>query len=192
MTQAIDYSSDIETHEQEAYNMPDLTCVSCKKVYPQIDCYRCSCNDVNSEGSIYDMFYCDICIGSHIRQEHEIFDCKGYKPKICSTHEMLASMFCHDCNVLFCFKCVGPHCKHDYRPVSEKAKEVRKSVFEYLNEFDELAKPLARRKSFVEKLLQSRRELYPNLGYDTFIDDLCNRFGRIIHSNAEKWIEKAK
>ena len=163
-----------------------------KKIYPEIECYRCSCNEVSDEGCVTAKFFPDFCIGPHVRQNHEIFDCRGHKPTICRTHEMFSSMFYYDCDEVFCFKCLGPRCRHEYRPVSEKAQEVRKTVFEYLNQFDELAKSLAHRKTFVEKCIQSQEEFYPNLSVENFIDDLCKRFERILRSNALQWIEMAQ
>ena len=67
---------------------------------------------------------------------------------------------------------------------------MKKTGFEYIHQFDSLAKSLARRRSMAEKCYQSCQELYPNLGHDTFIKDLCNRFERSLRSNAPKCIDK--
>ena len=81
---------------------------------------------------------------------------------------------------------MGPHCKHDYKPVSEKSKEVRKVVFDYPNQFNELTKQLARRKSFAKQYNES--EICRNSSYsDDFIDLLCATFERLIRSKASGW-----
>ena len=167
----------------------ELNCLTCCDVIEQDTCFCCSCSPTEPEDSTENLF-CDVCILTHIRQNHEVFDYKGCKPAICKTHKLPSSLFCQDCDVLLCLKCVAQHCKHDCIPISEKAKEVRKSVFEYLDQFDDLAKPLAREKSFVESFVDKpRQELYPNWRPNNFIDQLCSRFEQVIRANASKWEE---
>ena len=189
MAEAVDTTDEVglAVEDSEASSL-EFKCVACDGVCQEVEYYRCSCSSGNSEESSHLELFCDVCIGPHIRQKHEVLDYKGYKPAICSTHRILSSMYCYDCDEVFCFKCVGPHCKHDYRPVSEKAKEVRKSVFEYLNHFDELAKPMARRKSFIEIFFENQLELHHNLGPNKFVNFIRKSIVRILQSNALKYI----
>ena len=168
------------------FETESIKCSSCEDGCLETEVFRCSCLVDNSD--IVE-FLCDVCIGPHIKKQHDIVDYKGYKPATCSKHRMLSFMFCYDCDMIFCLKCLGPHCKHDYRPVSEKAKEVRKTVFEYLNQFDELAKPMARRRNNVQKFEESHEANFANLGSDGLIGELCKKFETMLRANATKWTE---
>ena len=106
----------------ESYT-PEMKCVACERVCEVAECCRCSCSSENLKDFTHLEIYCDVCIGPHIRQKHEVLDYKGYKPDVCATHDMLSSMFCFECEETFCFKCLGPHCKHDYRPIRKKQRK---------------------------------------------------------------------
>ena len=181
------YLEALDSNTEEAVVFPELKCSACGDITQQVNCYRCSCFPPKEGSPVESGLFCDVCIGTHIKQKHEVLDLKGYKPEICGTHKMLTSMFCFDCDAFLCLKCQSLHLTHDCRPLSEKAREVKKLVFDFLNQFDELAKPLARQKSFVEDGVAKLEEAYPNLGPATFIDELCKRLERAIRSNSSEW-----
>ena len=147
--------------------------------------YRCSCVEVHPCG--LEASYCDSCITPHIKKEHNVFDNKGYKPAICSTHKILSMLFCEGCKAVFCFKCLAGHSRHDFVDVSEKAREMRKTVFEYLNKFDEFSKPLAYRKCFVDRAKSLNANFYPCLSNENTVEKMCSNFERVVRSNATKW-----
>ena len=129
------------------------TCKSCEQNFPSTEVYRCqTCQQqdhVQTGGDIGQSVYCEDCVVMHLRKGHEIMDSKGYKPAFCTLHKKLSLMFCKTCDVVFCFNCLNPHCKHDYGLVSEKAVAVRKEIFTYLDQFDQLSKPLLKERLFI-------------------------------------------
>ena len=89
---------------------------------------------------------------------------------------------------VFCFKCIGPHCKHDFVPVSDKACEVRKEIFEYLGEFEKLAKPMSVQESQVRSVLSHHQALYPGLTLDTLVDFLCEKFSASLRNDGQNLV----
>ena len=170
------------------YGTISISCASCKELCKNTEKFRCSCTTDNTSGADA-LFYCDVCINYHIRQKHDVIDSKGYKPAICAEHSVLCSLFCQDCQIVFCFKCLDDHCQHKSEPISQKATEVRKSVFKYLGEFDTLSKPLAVQKAFVNDSYTHRNELYPQLNDDNFVDILSTMFAKALRSNESRWKE---
>ena len=138
-------------------------CGVCDDVIELHESFRCESCDVQTNTQNNTAF-CKYCIAMlHVRKGHVVIDHKGYKPAICPKHRMLCLMFCYDCNVVFCLECLEPHCSHKYFPVSKKATEVRKEVFQYLDSFDELSKPFKRRENEMQHVLDERQR---------YVDDL--------------------
>ena len=180
--------SDIASIES---NPETIVCSSCEEVVDQTEFYRCSSCD-NADSPISDVLYCDLCISHHIRKKHGVLDSRGYRPAVCATHRALCSLFCETCQVVFCLKCIDIHCKHDFLAVSKKACEIRKEVFKYLEQFDQLSKPLAERRNDVDISLELKRGAFPDLGIENFSKSLCNNFERIVHENSSKWEELSR
>ena len=173
---------------EEPTKAPTFNCFQCNEICDQLEMYRCSCDGLTLEGN--EVYYCDCCIVSHIRKQHEVVNSKGYKPAVCSTHRVLCTSFCEKCLVLLCSKCLFNHRKHKVKGISDKASEVKKLVFGLLDEFDQLAKPLSKRKNIVDSSYKSMSELYPNLD-DSFIDGLCINFERVVRTKESMWLEMA-
>ena len=158
---------------------------SCGELPDQMELYLCSCDNLDSSHS--DVFYCDLCIGHHIRKKHDVLDSKGYKPAICPLHKALCTLFCETCEEVFCSKCLGSHCEHKFKAISEKARELRKTVFEYLNEFDKLSKPRAERKTAADNACAARKDLFRGLSDENFLDRLCSSFRHVVRTQSKKW-----
>ena len=171
----------------------EQTCSLSEQDFPETKFYRClKCSeDLVVPSSEYVnspvMFLCEHCVVIHLRKSHEVVDWKGYKPAFCQEHKNLASMFCETCQLVFCFNCIGPHCKHNYKPVSEKASAVRKEIFDFLNQFDQLSKPLATRKELFTKFSKRKDELFPNSSAEKIIEELYGTCRSIISSNTTDW-----
>ena len=183
MTDTAETSEDLSCHSEEAC----ISCVTCKALCKDVEVFNCSC--LTDTNVTHEIVYCDVCINSHTRQKHDVIDSKGYKPAVCVAHSVVCSLFCQDCQVVFCLKCLDNHYQHKSEPISQKATEVRKSVFKYLGEFDTLSKPLAERKAFVDDSYKHRNELYPQLSADNFVDMLTTFFANSLRNNESKWKE---
>ena len=180
--------SDIASIES---NPETIVCSSCEEVVDQTEFYRCSSCD-NADSPISDVLYCDLCISHHIRKKHGVLDSRGYRPAVCATHRALCSLFCETCQVVFCLKCIDIHCKHDFSAVSKKACEIRKEVFKYLEQFDQLSKPLAERRNDADISLELKTDAFPDLGIENFSRSLCNNFERIVQENSSKWEKSSR
>ena len=113
-----------------------LVCDNCQESLTDTEIYRCKTCDSQTDEVIRSWF-CELCVAAlHMKKGHEICDYRGYKPKVCEKHRKLCVLFCDDCEIVFCDKCVILHCEHHYRPVPEKACDVRKSIFELLTTFE--------------------------------------------------------
>ena len=170
-----------QNEEKLGSDVQKLGCSSCESLCDRMELYRCACLPDS------DSCLCDLCISPHIRKQHKIVDCKGYEPAICSTHNALCTFFCERCEVIICFKCLGSHCEHKFISAADKALDLRKIVFEYLNKFDNLSKTLAERKAAVDKAYTFRADSYPSLADENFLDGLCSNFERIVRSNSAEW-----
>ena len=177
--------------EADLEETSQLECSSCGQPLPQTDFYRCKqCADGSSQVGCPQVF-CKTCIVIHIRKGHEVIDCKGYAPKVCHTHKNLCLMYCENCRTVFCFDCLGPHCKHRFVPVSEKAREVRKEVFEYLNKFEQLSKSMAFRETDLRDVTKFNEELYGGLSKDNLTDFLCDKIVSVLRDNSSDWAKVA-
>ena len=178
------------SENQEALPEDDTkshTCNFCSEKIDEINSYHCSTCVAQKADSTKSVF-CEGCIWVlHIKKNHKVADWRGHEPVICEQHSMLCLMFCCDCSVVFCFKCLGAHCNHVFKPAHEKATELRKSVFEYLNEFDDRAKPLKNRVRVVNDILDERESFVKSLGQEKLTKTLSESFHRVVEANAEKW-----
>ena len=173
-----------EIPETDDTTVQKITCSSCAEECNDAVFYRCSCVEVDP-GDL-EARYCDSCITPHIKKEHNVLDCQGYQPAICSAHKVLSMLFCEDCKVILCFKCLADHTRHDVDDVSKKAREMRKTVFEYLNKFDEFSKPLAARKCFMDRAISLNANFYPCLSNENLVDKMCSHFESLVRSKASK------
>ena len=161
-------------------------------MYDETTVYHCRTCDSSEKESSDKNYICEGCLFPHLKQKHNVLDNKGYPPAVCERHRLLATYFCYDCENIFCLRDLEDHCQHKYKSVAERALEVKKTVFEYLNKFDEISKPLAVRKNLAQSNLKKNKDLYPNLGNDSFIHNLCSRFDRILRRDSPKWIKLAE
>ena len=181
-----------DSSEEDLEETSQLECSCCGHPLPQTDFYRCKeCVEESDQISTFQIF-CENCILMHIRKGHDVTDCKGYSPKVCRTHKNLCLMHCDDCQTVFCFNCLGPHCQHRFLPVSEKAREVRKEVFEYLNKFEQLSKSLAFRETDVRDVTKLNDELYGGLSNNNLTDFLCDKFVSVLRNNHSSWTNVAE
>ena len=121
----------------------------------------------------------------HINKGHEICDYRGYKPKSCEKHRKLCLLFCDDCQIVFCDKCIGPHCKHQCRPASVKASDVRKSIFELLTKFEDLAKPVKRGECTEKDTFDERDKIAKSLDQEKFENTLMAMVIKVFHDNSD-------
>ena len=191
-----------ESSNLDNFSDSDLTdvkseqiCGVCDETLTAQAAFRCDTCQLFNEARTEETVFCEFCIAmSHVRKGHEVIDYKGYKPAICGKHRMLCLMFCYDCQAVFCFKCLGPHCNHKYSTVSEKASEVRKEVFQCLNSFDELAKPFKRRENEMKQVFEERQRCLSALDHKNLEKTLSKCFINAIKESApelEKLIIKA-
>ena len=163
-------------------------CSTCFETCTDANLYRCGTCDVSgSEVVSMKKFICDGCIIPHVKQRHEVLDSRGYQPAICKTHRLLSTLFCHNCEELLCFKDLETHCQHKFRPISEKAIEVKKSVFEYLSKFDGMSKPLAVRSNLSNIVLQQRSEMESVVSSDNLVDFLSSKLDSRLRTNPSEW-----
>ena len=190
-------SPDNDSSESEVDFYPEtrlVPCISCEQTLPLTEVYRCQdCHPEETsereDGTkLPPKFLCELCVVIHFRKNHELSDHKGYKPEFCPQHKYLCQMFCETCQIIVCFKCLGSHSKHDYKPISEKASIVRTQIFNHLNKFDALSKPLANRKANAEATCSSSHmEDYRSWSSEKIIDGLYDRCERIISENRDSW-----
>ena len=190
VTAVSEKSYDKEIHEDTLH---PISCNFCSEKIDQINSYRCATcteaagDDSNSSNGAKSVL-CEGCIWVlHIKQKHKVLDWRGHEPVICDLHTMLSLMFCCDCSVMFCFKCLGSHCNHVFKPAHEKATELREFVFEYLNNFEEMAKPLKNRVRAVKDILDEREKFAKSLDQEHLTTTLLKSFKQVAEINAAKW-----
>ena len=160
-------------------------CTNCEDNLNDTESYQCKTCDLQNDGGLKSWF-CELCVAAlHIKKGHEICDYRGYKPRVCQKHRKLCLLFCDACQLVFCDKCVGPHCKHQYRPASEKASDVRKSIFELLTKFEDLAKPVKRREYIEKDTFDERDKIAKSLDRDNFENTLMTMITKIVHDNLD-------
>ena len=168
-------------------------CFGCKKDIPHLELYRCVSCDANSnmesnEQQLISKRFCVMCIVSHLRQKHEIVDHRGHVPYVCPQHECLSLLFCNECQSLCCYECIKMHLRHNLEDVSEKASEVKKSVFELWTKHDETLKTLKRKCHSAQLAFDHVSSLDSQLSSDNVVQTLLKLFDEVIRDNAEKWV----
>ena len=188
-------SSEIEGSDNDLVDEPpSASCCSCFKVFDPEVLYRCStCNSKNeNEGQAANQpihHHCESCITSHLRRKHEVVDCKGYSPAQCDTHEKLCAMYCRECNSVLCHSCIMDHSGHSFQSLDTKSSEVRKKIFEYLNEIEEKSKPLNHLETVSEDSSKKVGDFRSSLSEENLIKTLKSLFNGVIESNLPSWIE---
>ena len=162
-----------------------LICANCEENLDDNESYQCkTCNSQKDES--LRSWFCEQCLAVlHVKKGHEVCDCRGYKPKVCEKHRKLCLLFCNDCQIVFCDKCIGPHCEHKFSPSSEKASEARKSIFELLTKFEELTKPMKRRESNEKDTFDERDKIATSLDQLNFESTLTKMATKVIHYNLD-------
>ena len=108
---------------------------------------------------------CDSCIVPHIRKHaQDVIDFKGNKAAICEKHQKVRLEYCKTCDVAFCSQCVIFHSKHEFQTLSERDKELKKSIHETLAELESVKeKPLNKKTEEVSELIDNKRKEIANL-----------------------------
>ena len=134
-----------ESLKADAPETSSTTCSSCLEVFDVEHLYRCStCNSKSEDEKQANQSNgcCESCITIHIRRKHEVVDNRGYSPTTCDTHKKISVLYCNDCDSVLCHNCVTEHSGHSFQSVDTKSSEVRKSIFDHLNEIEGNSKPL--------------------------------------------------
>ena len=186
--------SEIESSDKELVDETSASCCSCFKVFDPEVLYRCStCNSKNeNEGQAANQpihHHCESCITSHLRRKHEVVDCKGYSPAQCDTHEKLCAMYCRECNSVLCHSCIMDHSGHSFQSLDTKSSEVRKKIFEYLNEIEEKSQPLNHLETVSEDSSKKVGDFRSSLNEKNLVETLKSLYNGVIESNLTFWIE---
>ena len=154
--------------------------------------YRCrSCN--GNETSATDKVsgepvFCKMCIVvSHLRQDHEIIDYKGYRPAECETHMNLCHYYCEICAVVFCFDCIEDHVAHRYQPITLKATELRKKVFQYLTQNQLFAKPIKNKGAAARHCFETKTALLQSLSENEISGTLKKVVDEVLCCYSPQW-----
>ena len=143
-------------------------CLECEESYPEESIFKCeTCQieqDTNSDTqSSSDHFCCDTCIIRHCKKGHKIMDSVSQPVMVCDKHKMMLNHYCHDCDILLCFKCMAQHDNHKLAPIEIRAKEIRMKVFEQLTNFENMEKPTRKQKERVLETTKANREKLQNV-----------------------------
>ena len=170
---------------EEKEDMTDLVCSHCEDKLKDIDSYQCkTCNDEDGADTPKSLF-CKMClVVLHIKKRHDVCDYRGHRPKICGKHRILCRMFCEDCKIVFCDECIGPHCRHRFRPSSEKATEVRQSIHEYLAKYEELTKPLKRRETTEKETFEEKERIATSINAENCANTMIECTTKVIRLNS--------
>ena len=191
----MDMGSEIESFDNDLVDeTPSASCCSCFKGFDPDVLYRCStCNNKSeNEGQLANLpihYHCESCITSHLRRKHEIVDCKGYSPATCDTHEKLCAMYCSECNTVLCHSCVMDHSGHSFQTLDTKSSEVRKNIFQYLNNIEEKSKPLKHLETVSEDSSKRVGDFRSSLSEENLVETLKSLYNGVIESNLSSWIE---
>ena len=88
------------------------------------------------------------------------------------------SEYCKTCNVLFCFKCIANHRKHDCESIDDKASQVRAKVFNLLTDLEIQEKPLQIKNTMNSEMVQKNKDDARKLG--VIIQNHCNRLAETL------------
>ena len=179
-TEDDNFVSDVSAHNSSLDSA--RMCFTCEESILETDVYRCQTCAKD------DAIYCEACITSpHLKRSHKVMDYRGFEPVVCDIHRMLCLLFCETCSTVFCFKCVSSHQKHDFVPVSQKAKTVRKLIFEYMDRVEEISKPLKKYEHNVS-LVQEQSNLFHRIvDEENLAGTLSNKFRQVIEEKAVEW-----
>ena len=182
-----------ESLKADAPETSSTTCSSCLEVFDVEHLYRCStCNSKSEDEKQANQSNgcCESCITIHIRRKHEVVDNRrGYSLTICDTHKKISVLYCNDCNSVLCHNCVTEHSGHSFQSVDTKSSEVRKNIFEFLNEIEENLKPLKQLETVLEESSKEVGDFRSSLSEEKLIETLKSLYNGVIESNLASWIE---
>ena len=149
MGSQINSTNDQATCSNDSLEFKDsenFKCNSCDRIFGKacmLGCKSCGNNEPSTSlDNRLRKLYCKICIvANHLRKKHEVVDDRGYVPAVCDEHDNICQYFCETCQKIFCAECIESHMTHNFQSLSQKAVEIRKSVFDLLNESEGLSKP---------------------------------------------------
>ena len=135
------FDSDSSLSETRDMEKEGRNCDECgKSLSSELDIlYFCS-SCAESEESDQRSFIRSNCISPHASKNHSVMDVNGYEVAICENHSCIVEIYCVTCSVVICYRCTLSHSNHEFVPVGKKSMELRKVVFEYINDFDSLTK----------------------------------------------------
>ena len=168
------------------------SCYGCSKVFDYETMYRCrSCNgqEISATDKVSgEPVFCKMCIVvSHLRQDHEIVDHKGYRPAECETHMNLCHYYCEKCAVVFCFDCIDDHMSHRFQPIPLKATELRKEVFQYLTQNELFAKPIKHKGEVARNCFETKTALLQSLSENEISGTLKKVVDEILCCYSPRW-----
>ena len=157
MGSQINSSNDQATCYYDSFKFKELEkfkCNSCDRMFAKtcmFGCKSCSSSEPSSSpDSQLRKLCCKICtVVLHIRKKHEVVDDRGYAPAVCVEHDNIYHFFCETCQKILCTECIESHITRSFQPLSQKAVEVRKNVFDLLIENEELSKPTKHQEALV-------------------------------------------
>ena len=139
-------------------------CESCLEIFEIETLFKCTtCMDKQEEATNSVDFYCEVCIGSHLRKGHTLLDHKSLQPAVCGLHKNLCSLFCSTCEEILCTNCVVKHTNHSIMSVKEKATEARAIVFEMIAELDASEKSVRSTMERINENKETRLNEYEQL-----------------------------
>ena len=173
-------------------NFGNQSCYGCSKFFDYETMYRCrSCNGQETSATdklSEETVFCKMCIvGSHLRQDHEIIDYKGYRPAECETHMNLCHYYCEICAVVFCFDCIDDHMSHRFQPITLKATELRKEVFQYLTQNELLAKPIKHKGVVARNCFETKTALLESLSENEINGTLKKVVEEVLCCYSPRW-----
>ena len=141
-------------------------CSVCEVSFPDKSIFNCAtCEYKHESGSLekglseqtYPFNFCESCIVSHCRKGHEIRDIDGRPALSCNDHKHIFDKYCSDCDVLICIRCIDTHFNHNLDLIENRAKAVRKAIFEQLAKFDGLEKPARAKQNTISTIVQRNK-----------------------------------
>ena len=138
-------------------------CAGCEdKIEPDAH-YKCNTCTDNAVEAVATESFCDSCIPWHLKKGHSIVDWKGFEPAVCSDHKQLCLEYCVTCELIFCSKCLGNHRMHDFKPLHEKAGEVRSQIHQYLADWETNEKHILKKRAEITRNVEGKKKTAENL-----------------------------
>ena len=128
-------------------------CSNCEESSAAEILYKCTQCSVSDDPKKPVEFLCDLCVASHIKKKHPILDHRNFEPAVCSEHRQLCLDYCITCDEVSCAKCLVKHSKHEFKPLNEKASEVRAKVFEMLSDWEKNEKTALEKSQNISKIV---------------------------------------